>query len=405
MYAKTKAMLGSIYAGNGHPRTLWRIKNLLGVVEILPIKGDMKVQEPNIELILMTTMNCNMACDYCYVTDKKAGFLDLSLARKVIEQVVDRNDPSKATNIFWHGAEPLLVGIDYYKEIFSWTRQQYGQDKVCHHIQTNGTLLNDNWFDLFIQEHITTGVSLDGTRKIHDKHRNLINGRGSFDVVFNNICKAREKKLYFDALVVINRDTLGHEDELFDFFYENRIEFGFEPIVVDPACENQVLAITPQEYANCAIHLFDRWFTQPEPRLINVLPLYDFTMAVMRGGNTRCTFSPSCGRHYLTVAPDGKVYPCVRFGGESEFVFGNILRDSLEHILTSKKRMEFLKTRTDTIAVCRKCEWKTVCNSGCPHNAYSAFGTIAERDSFCASYKMIFDYISDRVKNGFEKAC
>lgn len=363
------------------------------------------MQEPNIELILMPTMICNMACDYCYVTDKKAGLMDLSLARQAIQQVVDRNDPSKATNIFWHGAEPLLAGFDYYKEIFSWTRQRYGQDKVCHHIQTNGTLLNDDWFDLFIQEHITTGVSLDGTREIHDKHRNLINGQGSFDTVFNNIRKAREKKLYFDALIVINRDTLGHEDELFDFFYENRIEFGFEPIVLDPACKNQNSAITPQEYANCAIHLFNRWFSQPEPRLKNVLPLYDFTMAVMRGGNTRCTFSPSCGRHYLTIAPDGKVYPCVRFGGNSEFILGDLLSESLEQILTSKTRMEFLKTRTDTIPVCRNCEWKTICNSGCPHNAYSAFGTIGERDSFCASYKMIFDYVSDRVNNGLENTC
>lgn len=351
----------------------------------------------------MSNLSCNLACDYCYLTEKKPGLMDLSLAKDTIQQVMDRNDPSKATNIFWHGAEPLLAGIEYYREICTWTRQKFGQDMVCHHIQTNGTLLNDEWFDLFIQEHITTGVSLDGTRAIHDSHRKTVRGQGSFDLVFNNIRKAREKKLYFDALVVINRSTLGHEDELFDFFFENYIEFGFEPIVMDRAYQVENLTITPQEYGQSAIRLFDRWFFQPEPRLKTVLPLYDFMMAVLQGGNTRCTFSPACGRNYITVDPNGMVYPCVRFGEEPGFVFGNLKSDSLEQILASKARSEFLKPRTASIPACQGCEWNQICNSGCPHNAYSAFGSTGERDPFCASYKILFEHVSRRVNDALKE--
>jgi uncharacterized protein len=361
------------------------------------------MNKPNIDLILMSTLSCNLACDYCYVADKKSGVMDLSLARKAIRQVMERNDASSPTNVYWHGAEPLLAGIDYYREICSWTRQEYGLDNICHRIQTNGTLLNNDWFDFFIQEHITTGISVDGPKEIHDLHRKTNRGQGSFELVFNNIRKAREKKLFFDALVVINRSTLGHEDELFNFFFENRIEFSFEPIVVDPGCEMGNLTITPQEYAESAIRLFDRWFYQPEARLKTILPLYDFTMAVLQGGNTRCTFSTSCGQHYLTVAPDGTVYPCVRFGGEPGFVFGNFISDSLEQILASKTRLEFLKPRSDSIPGCRSCEWNKVCNSGCPHNAFSAFGSTAERDPFCASYKIIFEHVSRHVKKGFKQ--
>jgi len=355
------------------------------------------MQEPNIDLILMPTLICNMACDYCYVTHKKTGLMDLSLAKDVIKQVYSYNNPVKPTIIYWHGAEPLLAKIDYYKEIFSWTREQFGIDNINHRIQTNGTLLNEDWFDLFIQEHVTTGVSLDGPGVIHDAHRKNIDGSGSFDTVFNNILKAREKKLYFDALVVISRATLGHEDKLFDFFYDNRIEFGFEPIVLNYSYHNHDLAITPEEYAHSAIHLFDRWFFQPEPRLKKVLPLYDFTMSVLHGRNTRCTFSPSCGRHYLTIAPDGTAYPCVRFEGETDFILGNLNNESIEHILEANRRMEFLKPRTEAIAGCRTCDWKNLCNSGCPHNAYSAFGSTLEQDLFCMSYKLIFDHVSKRL--------
>jgi uncharacterized protein len=355
------------------------------------------MDRPNIDLILMVTLNCNLACDYCYVIDKKVGVMDLSIAKKAIMEIVRQNDPSKATNIYWHGAEPLLAGIDYYREIFAWTRQQFGIDKISHRIQTNGTLLNDDWFNLFIQEHVTTGISLDGPKTIHDTFRKKLDGRGSFDTVFNNILKAREKKLFFDALVVISRATLGHEDELFNFFYENKIEFGFEPIVLANGNNDQELSITPEEYAKIAIRLFDRWFFQPEPRLKMILPLYDFTMSVMYNTNTRCTFSPSCGQHYITIDPEGAVYPCVR---EPEFQLGDFMKDPIEQILQSNTRLEFLKSRTERISGCNKCNWKNLCNSGCPHNAYSAFGSTLERDSFCTSYKLIFEHVSKCINDG-----
>ena len=163
------------------------------------------MNRPNVDLILMSTLACNMACKYCYVTEKRPDVMDLGLARRAIEQVMEYNDSARATNVFWHGAEPLLAGIDYYREICAWTRERYGPDKVRHHIQTNGVILNEDWYDLFIQEHITAGVSLDGPRHIHDANRMMEGGEGTFDQVYGNIRAAREKRLYLDALVVITR--------------------------------------------------------------------------------------------------------------------------------------------------------------------------------------------------------
>jgi uncharacterized protein len=351
------------------------------------------MQNPNIEVILMPTMACNMACDYCYVVEKYPGIMDLDLAKSVIGQVVAHNNPSVATKVYWHGAEPLLAGINFYREICAWTRERYGIDAVQHHIQTNGTLLNEEWFDLFIQEHITVGVSLDGPKEIHDTHRKTLGGRGTFETVFKNIMAAREKKLYFDALCVITRECLGHEDEIFDFFYEYKIDFGFEPLVPETEQMARELAITPAEYAQVAIKLFDRWFFQKERRLRMVIPPYHYLKAILGGGNSYCNFSRNCTRHYLAVSPNGTVHSCIMFAGRPEYAFGNIANSDLEAILKSPMRQQMLVVRSAQITECRNCRWLSLCHGGCPHHALVQHGTLLRPDMFCESYRLIFEHV------------
>lgn len=350
------------------------------------------MRAPNIEVILMPTMTCNMACDYCYVVGKYSGIMDLDLAKSVIEQILAHNDPAIPTQVYWHGAEPLLAGIDYYREICAWTREKYGIDAVQHHIQTNGTLLNEEWFDLFIREHVTVGVSLDGPKEIHDAHRKTLGGRGTFEMVFNNIMAARRKKLYFDALCVITRESLNREDEIFDFFFENKIDFGFEPLVPETELMVRDLAITPNEYAQAAIKLFDRWFFQQERILRMVAPPYHYLKAILEGGNSYCNFSQNCTRHYLTVSPNGTVHSCIMFAGRPAYAFGNISQSSLDTILRSPVRQRMLLDRAAQIRKCRGCRWLSVCNGGCSHHALVGHGTPFAPDMFCESYRMIFDH-------------
>lgn len=355
------------------------------------------MNKPNLDVILMPTMACNLACDYCYVLDKRPGIMDPTLAKRVIEQVLAYNDPCVPTKIYWHGAEPLLAGIDFYQEICIWVRERYGRDAVQHHIQTNGTLLNEEWFDFFIEEHITTGVSLDGPPELHDAYRKTRSGRGTFELVFNNIMAARKKKLYFDVLCVITRKTLDHEDELFDFFYEHKIDFGFEPIVPENEWMVRELSITPKDYARVAIRLFDRWFFQSERRLRVVVPPYHFAMAILKGGNTYCNFSKCCARHYIAVSPDGQVHTCILFAGHPSLALGNIGKSSLQKILSSPVRQRFLMSRVAQIPECQNCRWVSLCHAGCPHHAFIKYGAVLQPDAFCESYRLIFEHVYDTI--------
>lgn len=356
------------------------------------------MNSPNLDVIIMPTMACNLSCDYCYVLDKHSGVMDLDLAKRAIEQVVAQNDPCTPTNLYWHGAEPLLAGIEFYSEICAWTRSLFGIDAVQHHIQTNGFLLNDEWFDLFIQEHITTGVSLDGPPDLHDSHRRTRSGKGTFDRVFGNIMMAREKKLFFDVLCVITRNTLGREDELFDFFSEYKIDFGFEPIVPENEQMEYELAITPSEYAQVATRLFDRWFFQTDRRLRMVVPPYHYLMAILEGGNTCCIFSGSCANHYITVSPNGQVHSCIMFARHPELSYGNIAEIDLSQVLNSQVRRRFLASRIDTISECQQCQWAALCRGGCPHRAFVKHGDMMRPDAFCKSYQVIFQHVHQRVQ-------
>lgn len=351
------------------------------------------VQGPNLEIILMPTMACNMACDYCYVVEKYPGTMDLQLAKSVIEQVVAHNNPALRTRVYWHGAEPLLTGIGFYGEICAWTRERYGIDAVQHHIQTNGTLLNEEWFDLFIQEHITVGVSLDGPKEIHDAHRKTSDGRDTFETVFGNIIAARKKKLYLDALCVITRESVGNEDEIFHFFFENRIDFGFEPLVPETEQMTLCLAIKPTEYADVAIKLFDNWFFQKEPRLRMVVPPYHYLKAILEGGNSYCNFSKNCVGNYLAISPDGTVHSCIMFAARPEYAFGNIKKSRLATILESPIRQRMLLERATQITKCRNCRWLSICHGGCPHHALVQQGTLLQPDMFCESYRLIFEHV------------
>jgi uncharacterized protein len=357
------------------------------------------MHRPNIELILMPTMECTMNCDYCYVVEKHSGFMDLQLAKSLIKQVVSYNNPIIPTKIYWHGAEPLMAGINFFREISAWSRERFGIDAVQHHIQTNGILLNEQWFDLIIQEHFTVGVSFDGPKVIHDFHRKTINGKGTFEIVFNNIMAARKNKLYLDALCVISRESIGREDEIFNFFYENRIDFSFEPLVIETESMNQELAITPAEYATVAIKLFDLWFFQEDYRLRMVAPPYHYLKAILEGGNSYCNFSKNCAEHYLAISPNGTAHSCIMFANYPEYSFGNIAQIGLDAVLDSPVRKKMLQPRTAQIAQCRDCRWLPICQGGCPHHALIQFGNRFQPDMFCESYSLIFEHVYNIVSS------
>jgi len=352
----------------------------------------------NIHAIVMPNKVCNLACKYCYVLHKNTERMSLALAERVVDELLTYNDPASATRLIWHGGEPMLAGIDFYRHICQYIHANYPSNLVEHYIQTNGTLLKADWVDFFLAEDFRVGVSLDGWKEMHDACRKTRGQRGTFDIIFRNIMQARERGLIVGVLSVITRQMLGHEEELFDFFYRNKLDFGFHPITcLTPEMEDE-LSITWQEFADVTMKLFKLGLYQPEPRVTSVTPTMHYVMALMMGCPSGfCVLSENCASEYISVEPTGRVHVCDRFAGNPDLAFGNIAVESLHDILDSPVRREFLKRWEIVQEKCGDCQWSAICYGGCPHEAYAKKGTIFEPDANCEAYKTIFHQVSETI--------
>lgn len=359
----------------------------------------------NMHAIVMPGKSCNIACSYCYVLEKPTEKMCFSTVERIIDELLDYNEPSQPTRFIWHGGEPMLAGIAFYQHVCDYIHENYQEYIVEHFIQTNGTLLKGKWIDFFLKEDFRVGVSLDGWRELHDACRKTSRQRGTFDIIFRNIMQARKQGLIVGILSVVTRHTLGHEEELFDFFYNNQLDFGFHPITSLTLQMDQELSITPLEFAEVSRKLFDLGFYQAEPRVTTVAPTIHYVMALMMGYPSGfCVLSETCASGYISVEPNGRVHVCDRFAGNNEFAFGNILESSLETILQSPVRQEFLSRWEKIKSKCGDCEWASICYGGCPHEAYTKTGSILEPDSNCEAYKLIFQHILNTLEDELAEA-
>lgn len=329
--------------------------------------------------------------------------MSLALAERIVDELLNYNDPNQLTQFIWHGGEPMLAGISFYQHIRAYIRERYPNHAIEHCIQSNGTLLTDEWIDFFLAEDFNVGISLDGWQELHDACRKTKGGQGTFDKIFQNIMHAREKGLIVGVLSVVTRQTLGHEEELFRFFYDHKLDFGFHPITSLTSWMDQELAITPKEFAEVSIKLFELGFYQPEPRVTNVTPTLHYAMAIMMGcASGFCVMSEACGKEYISIEPNGRVHVCDRFAGNTKLSYGNIIESSLEEILQSPVRQAFLTRWERMRAKCQGCEWTSICYGGCPHEAYAKTGSIFERDTNCEAYKHIFTHIAETISQELE---
>lgn len=308
----------------------------------------------------------------------------------------------KKAEFTWHGGEPTMAGIKFYREVVEIQNElelEFGI-KTDNNIQTNCTLINNDWIDFLKENKFSLGISLDGPKEIHDTNRFYISGKGSFKKVMHCIELIQKNGIRYGTIAVVTNASIGHAKTIIDFFIKNNIyKFDFAPCAELPGTGIK-LTIEPENYANFCIEAFDHWLYYDKPdveiRFFKqaIYGLLDANPGLCSmGGNIHCGIFP-------TITANGDVFFCDNYEGSEDMFLGNIMETNLTQLL-SISNSRHSKIRNKIVNVkhrCSNCKWFKVCGGGCPrYSRLSVNHDFDRKNYFCSAYKRIFCHINNKI--------
>jgi uncharacterized protein len=327
---------------------------------------------------------CNLACDYCFFLAKERLYPDshFRMADEVLEaylrQLLESQRVPHVT-VAWQGGEPTLMGLDFFRRAQEYiARYRRPGTTVESTLQTNGTLLDDEWCEFLHEHSFLVGISLDGPREMHDAYRHDKSGRPVFDRVLRGLRLLQEHGVEFNLLATVHAANGDHGLEVYRFF---RDEIGARYLQFIPIVERdnetgfqEGAALTdrsvcPEQYGRFLISVFDEWVRRDVGRVF--VQTFDGVLAsYVRGRSTLCVFSPVCGEA-AALEHTGDLYSCDHFV-EPKHLLGNILETALAELMGSEKQRGFGRAKRETLPrYCRECRWLFACNGECPKNRVS----------------------------------
>lgn len=364
----------------------------------MPEKNDTTACTSSLSVLIEPTSACNLDCSYCYKGAKPDKVMSLPTFETAVQKTSSYAHENNRPLLFvWHGGEPTLAGTEFYRHAFRYCAEHSNGHKANHTLQTNGTLLTDELLDLFAEYKVSIGVSLDGPAVHHDSVRPFKNGGTTHSKVINGIMRATTKGIDVGVLMSISKNNSGGIKDMFEFCRENKLTFGLNPISSDLHAPHTDLAVSPEEYLTACIEAYDLWFYQRD-YAIQVNPGYGVTKLLLsRNRLSDCSMSDNCQRHFISIGPEGDVYPCNRFYGVREYVFGNIVLDNLNDLMSSPARKPLLERSAARIEKCAVCDIAEYCNGGCMHHAVAHNNTLDAPDHLCTVYKGLVRHAIKRI--------
>ena len=345
---------------------------------------------------------CNLACHYCYYLEKEQfypGGKSFRMPDDVLERyIVQHIDacPGSPIRFSWHGGEPTVLGLEYFRRIVAIQREhEPSNQSIANGIQTNGTLLDEEWCRFLASEGFVVGLSLDGPRDLHDLCRVAKDGKPSHEKAMRGYELLREHSVYCDILCVVNAHNVREPTNVYRFFKQIEAPYvSFLPMV-EPQPESKdgvsPLTVPSDAWGTFLCTIFDEWVSQDIGR-IKIQIFEEATRTAFGQEHSLCIFRPVCG-DVPVVEHNGDFFSCDHFV-DSEHRIGNILDRSLEDLLESPAQRAFGRAKLETLPeYCRACDVRAMCNGECPKNrlARTPDGE-AGLNYLCAGYKRFFTH-------------
>lgn len=348
--------------------------------------------------------DCNLNCSYCYYhkspDGKRHHDINLTMLENFIPQYMEYVADSHQANLSWQGGEPTLAGLDFFRKVIN-LEAYYAEPPITINnvLQTNGTLLNEEWGVFLKNYNFLVGVSLDGPELINDTMRKDYAGNGTFRKIMSGINVLRRHEVDMNILCVIGPHNVDKADMLMDFFRSE----GFSYLQFMPAMNFQSIEptkrptyyISPREYGGFLINLFNEWYENGIPT-VSIRTFDNFIQSYMDVENDLCIHSDTCNSGLL-VEHNGNIYPC-DFYIHPDWKLGNIFHQPLREIIKSPRLTAFIGQKQPLPHECEICEWKRLCKSECFRNRYTSTGGGRGPGYFCESYKYFFSHTYDRIQ-------
>lgn len=366
---------------------------------------------------------CNLDCSYCFYLDKESLFpgrhrflMSDEVLRAYVTQNI-RSEPGPEVLFTWQGGEPMLRGLDFYRQAVRYQRELASGKTIRNALQTNGVLLDEEWCAFLREERFMVGISLDGPKEIHDAARVDKRGQPTFDAVMKGIALLKKFNVEFNVLVTVTDEVSRHPKRVYEFLRDNGLtHVQFNPVVERIACSREKAAgltftqpgkcggsldgvtvsphsVAPEAYGEFLVAIFDEWVR----RDVGTMYVMNFEWALasfMRLPSTICLFAQDCGKA-LILEHNGDVYSCDHFM-YPDYRLGNIGETALSQLANSPQQQAFgVAKSADLPDYCRRCEVRFACHGECPKNRFMKTPDGQPGLNYlCPSYKRYFNHIA-----------
>lgn len=359
---------------------------------------------------------CNLNCSYCFFLKKERLYpgshfrMSDEVQETYIRQLIESHRSPRVT-VSWQGGEPTLMGLDFFRRAIDHQYRYKRPGMIFENtLQTNGTLLSDDWCEFFREHNFLIGISIDGPRHLHDLHRRDKQGGPTFDKVMRGLRLLQKHGVEYNILVTVNRANADHPLEVYRFLRDEagtswmqfipaieRLSAG-KPTIYQEGTTVSERSVKPKQFGNFLIAIFDEWVRRDVGRVF----VQTFEAAVRNwlglASSGMCVFDATCG-HGLALEHNGDLYACDHFV-EPQYFLGNIQQSHLLELIASEKQRTFGRNKLEALPrSCRKCEVWFACKGECPKNRFevTSWGEPG-LNYLCAGYKAFFRHISRPLK-------
>ncbi|WP_369764959.1 radical SAM protein [Flavobacterium sp. WC2429] len=372
---------------------------------------DLKEQVPEIKsnfsgfLIKPVSDRCNLGCSYCYESpnsyEASTEKLDVLNLEKIIIQILENS--GEFANFYWHGGEPLLAGLEYYKKAVSIQSKLKMDKKIINAIQTNGVLLNNEWLDFFQENNFKISLSFDGPKEIHDSRRFYKNQKGSYEDVVKVFLQLSERNIPIHVI------TVAHESlkDNYEAYYNEIKKWNIKTFDIHPNFQNHKNYIDPVIFSEIIISIFNLWNDDHEYRTF--VPVKDFIASMVKGQPETCYHAGKCSS-ILAIDGNGDFLSCTRPFNKKMYTFGNLKTNyNLTTVKSNKNFITFQENDNIAINQTKNCKWGKICNNGCPqHRVKNSKNLVDGNSVFCTchsnsvgGYYAIWDHFFNYLNNKF----